>query len=357
MNVTRAQVLAYRYARHGLGEGAPDDALLTLGVQDSPAGSAAQALAVRGLDEKGLVTVWSFRGAPHRHRSGDLRRLSAAAWPLSAADAASRLAGFGSTLRKAERSGLVAMREAAAAIADVVTGPGTSKSDLSSGVTKRVDELYSFWCRGCGATHVHDQLLRLTALHAGVRLDASAPVTFAPIARWPGVPAEAKGAEALVLAYLTLHGPATPGDAGGFLGTTAANVKPAWPADGLAEVRVDGRKAWLPEDSLDALRSAPKPEGVRLLPPSDPYLQMRDRELLVPDPAHRKALWPVLAWPGAVVSGGEVTGYWRAKQGAKGRLAVTVTAWGKAPRKGVESEAARVASLRGAEAVDVTFAE
>jgi hypothetical protein len=353
--VKRAQVLAYRWSRHGLAPGAaPDDALLTLGVQDSNVGSAALALSARGLSPARLVTVWSFRGAPHLHRSGDLKRLSPALWPLSDNDAWARLGGLGTTLKKAGRSGVSAVAEAASAVRAVVTEP-TAKGDLSAAVTQRIDGAYSFWCRGCGATHVHDQLLRLAAFHGGVRNEGAAPVMFVPIPSWPGVPSAAAGTERLVTAYLTLHGPATPGDAGSFLGSTATAVRPAWP-DGLAEVSVDGRKAWLPEASLDALHGAPAAKGVRLLPPSDPYLQMRDRDLLVPDAAHRKALWTILASPGALVVDGEVAGTWRAK--GKGRLVVTVTPFAPLPAKvraAVDDEAARVAAVRGAASFEVAY--
>ncbi|MDQ1712890.1 MAG: hypothetical protein QOE45_2340 [Frankiaceae bacterium] len=347
----RAEVIAYRYAMHGLGGDLPSDALLALGVQDSNVGSAALALSARGLAPSRLVTVWSFRGAPHLHRSADLAALSPALWPLSEADALSRLGSLGTALKKAGRSGVTAIAETAAAVRDVVTGP-TAKGDLSAAVTSRIDAAYSFWCRGCGATHVHDQLLRMAAFHGGVRNDGAAPVTFMPIPKWRGVPSSAKGTDRLVTAYLTLHGPATPGDAGGFLGTTAANVRPAWP-DGLTEVSVDGRASWLP---AGVTTGAPRPNGVRLLPPSDPYLQMRDRELLVPDAAHRKALWTILASPGAVVVGGEVAGTWRAKQAGKGRLAVSVTAFaslGPKVRAALDDEAARVAAVRGAASYEV----
>jgi hypothetical protein len=222
-------------------------------------------------------------------------------------------------------------------------------------VTERIDGAYAFWCRGCEATHVHDQLLRLAAFHGGVRNEGAAPVVFVPIPTWPGVPSSAAGTEALVTAYLTLHGPATPADAGAFFGSTATAIRPAWP-DGLAEVDVDGRKAWLPAASLDALTGAPAAKGVRLLPPSDPYLQMRDRELLVPDTAHRKALWTILASPGALVVDGEVAGTWRAK--GKGRLAVSVTPFGPLQAKvraAIEDEAARVAGLRGAASYEVAY--
>lgn len=347
-------MLAYRSARHGLVPGTvPDDALLDLGVQDTPAGSAALALSARGLPDEGLVTVWSFRGAPHRHRPGDLRALSRAAWPLSDADAYARLGGLGATLKKAGRSGVEAIDTTARAVRDLVAD-GTAKGTLSAAVTEAIPADYSFWCRGCGATHVYDQLLRLSALHGGALIARSTPLAFGRIARWAGPPARAEGVERLLRAYLTLHGPAMPADAAGYLGSAGPHVRPVWP-DGLAEVRVDGRKAWLPEETAAALRDAAPAPFTRLVPPSDPYLQARDRELLVPDGARRKVLWPVLAGPGAVVADGEIAGLWRAKQAGKGRLRLTVTPWRKVDRGAVEADAARVAAVRGMPSVEVAF--
>jgi len=345
--VSRRQVLAYRAALHGF-TGAPHDALLDLGVQDSPVGSAALALSARGLPERGLTTVWSFRGAPHRHRSSDLKALAQALWPLSDADARARLGGLGPTLRKAGRDAVSAIRETAEAVAGLLTD-GMAKGDLSAGVTRRIDEAYSFWCRGCAATHVHDQLLRLSALHGGARIEEPTPLTFGRIPTWPGVPEAPKGTERLLLAYLTLHGPATQADAAAFLGTTGPRVTGVWP-EGLHAVG----KTWLPESRVAAYESAEPARFVRLVPPSDPYLQMRDRPLLVPDERHRKALWPILGAPGAVVMDGDVVGLWRAKKSGK-RLALTVTPFGKVRKNDVEEDAARVAEVRGAPSFEVSY--
>ncbi len=87
---------------------------------------------------------------------------------------------------------------------------------------------------------------------------------------------------------------------------------------------VDGRRAWLPPESVDALLGAPPPPAVRLLPPSDPFLQARDRDLLLPDRARRQALWTAIAAPGALLVRGEVGGTWRARAAGR-RLDVTVT--------------------------------
>ena len=51
----------------------------------------------------------------------------------------------------------------------------------------------------------------------------------------------------------------------------------------------------------------------RLLPSGDPYLLLHGagRDLLVPDPGHRAALWTPRVWPGDLLIGEEIAGTWR----------------------------------------------
>jgi hypothetical protein len=307
-------------------------------------------------DGRRWVVTWAIRGAPHALRAGDVRAMAAATWPAGADDAAARLAGFGAGTRKRGDDALAALRAAAEALRDVVRDTMT-KGDVSTAVTMALPRHCSEPCRSCGTTHISDQLMRLAVLPAGLRLDPLAnPVTLRPIARWTGVPDEQEGAGAIVEAYLRLHGPATPKEVAGYLQTGQAAVKATWP-DGLAEVTVEGRRAWLPEDALDALRRAPAPELVRLLPRSDPWLMARDRELLVPGVAHRKVLWPTLGFPGGVLVDGEVAGTWRTKATAA-RLDVTVQPFRRLSpkvRTAIEAEAERVASVREAPDVRVAY--
>jgi hypothetical protein len=102
--------------------------------------------------------------------------------------------------------------------------------------------------------------------------------------------------------------------------------------------------------------NAPAPDVVRLLGAFDPYLQARDRDLIVPDKAVQKALWPVLGRPGALFVDGEVAGTWRTKASGT-KLTITVEAFGPLPEsvwKRVDEEAERIAEVRAAK--DVTVA-
>ena len=162
----------------------------------------------------------------------------------------------------------------------------------------------------------------------------------------------------LIRAYLTLLGPATPADVAGYLGARRADLMKLWPGD-LEEVSVDGRTAWLPSGALTAARQAGPARLTRLLGPFDPYLQARDRDLIVPNPAVQKTLWPILGRPGVLFVDGEVVGTWRPKS-AKARLDITVEPFVPLPppvRRAVRDEAQRVAIVRGAHDVNVIWFE
>jgi hypothetical protein len=364
--VGRAQVLAHRVRALGLdraADGLDGLAVLDLGVQDTPPGSADLAVAARlgravtrGEDE---ALVWSWRGSPHLHRRSQLQAVAAAAWPRSDRDALQRMGG--GIAGQVEASGtppLEAFAVAVRTIADVVTSP-MAKPEVSTLVTRALPEDLVGWCEPCGVVHVGELLLRSAALPAGLELwTGTGPVTLVPMAGW-APPALDPGATTVALrTYVRLLGPATNADAAAFVGTQTADARGCWP-DGLVPVSVDGRDGWFPEEDLDALASAEPVRLVRLLPPGDPYLQDRHRELLLADKAERSQVWRAIGSPGVVVVDGEVAGTWRPKRSGK-RLTLTLTPFrtlSAATRRAVEEEAALVAEVRGAASATVVLAD
>lgn len=362
--IDRANVLAYRAWALGLhghqaaatpGAGG-DLAVLDLGVQDTPAGSALHALAVRVSSaedaramREGLVTTWTTRGAPHLHRPGDLVALSRALWPWSDADALARLDTSASPVRATGRPARETLRLVAEQIADIVTEP-MPKGDVSTALTPRIPAELTVDCRRCEATHIVETLWRSAILPAGIVFDPDERVvTFVRVPDWPGVPDDTEDAEGLITAYLRLLGPATPSDVAAFLGTTRPEVEAHWPG-GLVDVAVDGGAAWLPEAALDDLVSPPDPPAVRLLPPSDPWLQARDRDLTVPDRDRQKAVWPILGRPGVVLVDGDAAGVWRARKKGR-RLEVAIAPFRRltaGTRRGIDEQARVLAQLRDA---------
>jgi hypothetical protein len=194
--------------------------------------------------------------------------------------------------------------------------------------------------------------MRLAAPLGGIRLVAGAsPATLTPLEGRSAIVAlpDPAAAARVVAQYLRVHGPATAAEVAGFIGTTRTAVKPIWPAD-LVELDVDGKKAYLPADHLAELENPPEPDLVRLLPPLDPFIQSRDRGLLVPDKPRQKEVWKIIGNPGVVLADGEIAATWRAKAVGRKRLDFTVALFTPLPpatRKAAEAEAERVATTRG----------
>ncbi len=95
------------------------------------------------------------------------------------------------------------------------------------------------------------------------------------------------------------------------------------------------------------LDSPPTAEGVRLIPPGDPYLQKPNRPLLAPAAELRRRLFRPVASPGAVLKGGRLAGLWRVR--AKGEKAeIAVERLGNLTRGDLAEEVQRVAEVRGA---------
>jgi Winged helix DNA-binding domain len=143
--------------------------------------------------------------------------------------------------------------------------------------------------------------------------------------------------------YLHIYGPATPESFGGWAGIGPRPAAAALAALGssLTPVQTPLGEAWiLSADEPAFAAAAERPAAAaRLLPSGDAYflLQGTDRDLLVPDPDQRRALWTSRVWPGALLLGGEIAGTWR----RAGRV-MTVEPWrplSPAERDAVAAEA------------------
>ena len=230
-----------------------------------------------------------------------------------------------------------ALEEVAAATRDALAGGGAlSKNELHEALRARVRADLMPWCRGCESHHVAPMLWRYATVKAGVRLDSQRRYTAGEAGRLPR-------ASDAVRRFLGFYGPSTPGDFADWAGLAKPHAKRLWDEVELAEV--DG--AWLLPEDVAAFESPPTAEGLRLLPPGDPYLQKPNRPLLAPDAELRKRLFRPVGSPGAVLHAGRLSGLWRPK--AKGaKLELTVEPLSRLPRAELEEEAERLARLRGA---------
>ncbi len=165
----------------------------------------------------------------------------------------------------------------------------------------------------------------------------------------------------LVRRYLHCYGPSTPDDLAAWAGIAPQQAWRTWTLGDRerTEVRLDGRPAWILTEDLDPLRAPQTVEGVRLLPPHDPYLLLRDHDTLVPDRAMQRLLWPSLGNPGVVLIDGRLAAAWRPRKLGR-RLTVRVSPLAlisKGQRAAVEAEADTLGPWRGAETVDVAWEE
>lgn len=329
-----------------------------LGVQDTGTDGAAWSLANRGFrlassEPEPTALVWTLRGAPHLYRRDDLDAVRRGTAPLSEADAAFRVHAAAKPLRDAGITVLDALERLTDELRRLVTAP-TGKGEVSGALAQVLEQPYLLDCPGCRATHPYELPFRLAMLKAGLEL---VPGTSPPELR-PLDPAPIPGNRDLdaLRQCLRLLGPATPAQVAGFLDAPPAEVRRHWPED-TVPVDVDGERRSILADQLDDLREVPMAHGTKLLDAYDPFLQARERELLVADKTRRSRLWSALGRPGAVLHDGAVVGTWRPRASSRS-LRVLVELWDDIPavRTGIDEQAGRLAEFRGArlKAVEVS---
>jgi len=369
--VCRQDVLRWRFRRHqldrqpGAADGPTDVDLLDYGVQDTGPDGSAWALRIRGVDAPvfdDLALAWTLRGAPHAYRRAELAQVAVATAPFSELDAAKRMFDAVRPLKVAGIPALEALQVVADHLRKIVSKPMV-KGDASGRLTEVVDPPYLRACRPCATTHVYEMPFRLAPLQAGLDLE---PGTSPPVLRrikglaalrFEHLAGEAQDRYNVIRNHLRFYGPARAAEVATFLDASAKDVRAHWPDD-VVEVTITdeastGRPAprsVLAEDLDDLVTPGQAgPRAVRLVGPYDPYLQLRDRKLLVADEARRKDLWRVLGRPGAIVADGEVIGTWRPRASGR-RLTVAIDPWGSlaAPdRTLVEEQAELLATHRG----------
>jgi len=356
------RILAFRLARSGLAARDADGlvAAAACPASDFSRNAALLALAARtdavtredydaAVDAGDLVVAHIVRGAIHALAPDDLALYGRA---LVARDDDELGAQLGRQVQKlAAEKGFAptdALDEVAAATTDALKGGrALDKTALHEELRGRVSADLMPWCKGCGSHHVAPMLWRYATIKAGVRLDAERRYV-------QGRPGRAPAAGEAVRRFLRFYAPARPADFAEWAGLARAHAQRVWDqaAGDLAEA--DGAGFVLRGDEA-GLASPPQAEGVRLLPPGDPYLQKINRPLLAPDDALRKRLFRPVASPGAVLRDGRLAGLWRME--AKGRrVTVKVEKTARLAKAAVGDEAERIGALRGARDVTVEIA-
>ena len=140
--------------------------------------------------------------------------------------------------------------------------------------------------------------------------------TFTAYTRWVGgpVPGDPAVGEKMVRQFLHAYGPATRAELTEWLGCSPAQAKRLWSLveKDLVPVCKQGKRAYMQEADLAAVGNARPPAcPLVLLGPHDPYLDARDRSLLVADPIRQRKVWQTVANPGVLLRNGQVAGMWK----------------------------------------------
>ena len=316
VRLTRRQALAFRLARHHLTERLPPaqvQSAAVVGLQDTPPGTAALALAARAdvapdaLDA--LVLIPSVRGAPMAVAQQDLAIFTAG---LEPPDEAAAKVVIGNAWKALDGvTAMEALDRVSEAVRDSLRDGPRPRDDFHQALRERLPDELLWWCKGCDSHHVHPSLWRATAIRGVLaivgREGRSAVFGLPPKAPTLGDP----GAE-LAHRFLRAYGPARPKLLADWAGLATSHANRLWERAGeLIQVDLDGTKSWALAEDEPALVNDAERCGVRLLANLDPLNAGRDRELLVPDPAMRKRIWTAIGGSGIVLVSGEVGGLWR----------------------------------------------
>lgn len=155
--------------------------------------------------------------------------------------------------------------------------------------------------------------------------------TFTSFAHWTGQALQPcpQAQRELVRRFLHCYGPSTRTALMQWLGCSPQQARRMWNAvqPELEPVEVEGKRRYLLAEDLDALRAADgSGQGLRLLGAHDPYLDLRDREIVLPETRRQRAVWKTVANPGAIVRDGRIIGTWKSRT-VRGTMSIAMAVW------------------------------
>ena len=386
MNVTREQIRGFRLRGHHLDRRLPagglEAAAGACGVQNSPPGAWETALFLRVEDcargeleralyqEKRLLQAWSFRGVPAVFPTGDAGVFLAPLAALPGEEPWIYTRGITAALDFAGLTfdGLLSLVEKACRWLEGHTVK--SKEELDRVLAALVEEdlppekraawrapsMYGSPDRQTVGGAAVSFLLRPCSFRGLVvfgQREENTPTFTAP-GRWLGRPLEmgTDGERELVRRFLHCYGPSAPAQFQAWLGCSPRQARRLWDgaAEELVSVETEEGRRWLLAADLEDLKAGEEGDRLLLLGPHDPYLDLRDRDLVLEDRARQRAVWRTVSNPGVILRGGRIIGIWTAKS-AGGRLDMELVLWEQAGSDALaelKCRAEEYAAFRGA---------
>lgn len=133
----------------------------------------------------------------------------------------------------------------------------------------------------------------------------------------------------LVRKFLHCYGPATADYFMSWLGCSPQQAHRLWNtiSDEIVPVQVGEKTSYmLAADMNSLLSTASGKEKLILLGAHDPYLDLKDRTVILKNKSFHKDVWKFVANPGAVLKGGRIIGTWKTKT-LKDKLEISITLW------------------------------
>ncbi|MGY2027992.1 winged helix DNA-binding domain-containing protein [Nocardia gipuzkoensis] len=369
LQVTWDQVFAWRlhrqYVRSRADEGVVAIAERLCGVQAQVTSAAELAVAlrsvqpepgglVRALEDGTLLKTWAMRGTLH-------------ALTPDLAAACLALIGSARTWEKpswqknfgASPAEVAALTEA---VAEVLDGAVLTREELvealvsEPGFHRLGEELRSGW--GALLKPLAWQGVLCHGPARGTKVTFTSPAHL--VRDWPGLPEPDAAAHVAVLGYLRAYGPATPETFDAWLSRNSLRKTTVrrWFAELgelLTEVEVEGRRAFLPTDQVDAVAAAAPSAAVHLLGAFDQYvLGPGTGDTVLLPAAHRGKVSRTAGWISPiVVVGGRIAGTWELTEDA---VAITMFDGAPLPKRGLDAAVAHVALAAGREKLTVRAA-
>ena len=361
MNLTTQEILGHRLRVHHLEGKLPKEQLLqatgVCGMQNSPPGAWETAMfqRLKGCTmedlhqalyrEKSLLQAWSYRGVPVVFPTAERDIYLKALIPQPGEEPWIYTNGIGLALDFLHLSfqELLPLVQQAASCLD--TCIIQSKEQLDQVLAQQVEKLLppkfqSLW----NAPSMYGRPDRQTVGGAAVSFllrpcsflglvvfgerQGTHP-TFTSMKHWIG---ETEGGtpepeKELTKKFLHAYGPTTPKDFESWLGAGPQQAKRLWKLleEEITPVLVEGKTRFLLTQDLENL-APPSQDSLLLLGPHDPYLDLRDRNLILEEKSLQRQVWQTVSNPGVVLKGGKILGIWRGKT-VKKKLQLSLTLW------------------------------
>lgn len=301
-------------------------------------------------DDGVIVRVMSARGVETLVPVDDVDVFTIGSLPATDESLRARLRPFLPVLDQSGRTATEALDLARDIAREALADGPVDIGVLSGALTRGLPEL-SPVCRGrCTVEHIDQGLFDLVGESGVWRLERKeGDRLFVPMDE-PRLAAEDARAE-LVRRYLRCYGPSSPAHFAEWCGIGNADAAASFDALDLVEVSPG---EFLVRADEARLAAPPKPEGIRILPPWDPYLATRDRDAVITDRAVQKRVWRPARTDGVVLDAGRVVATWRTRKHGD-HIEVRVRAMGRLDhrRRAIEREFFPLAEARGASTCEV----